>query len=220
MQAGQRRLHLASDAIRASTETRPTFNAGNRARSNATLADETAGRLGPQPIGPQPTEVMNFEDGEEITVETYELDAGAQPYNRLQDYWNAVADMIDVMGTHHLTGIANFIDTMQFEGSQRAQADILGAIFGGVGKDLLNAALNGITGLVPIPGFSVVGLVKIAIEDATTEVERAARAGAEANLAAWARDHRSAKTTVYTTARMAFRNKAEVELPTAFEATS
>ena len=166
-----------------------------------------------------PTTEMTFEEGETVTVDTYQLAAGARPYDILQNYWNAVAEMIDVMGTNHLSGIANFIDTMQFEGSQSGQADVLGSIFKSVGKSLLDAAIDGIAGLVPIPGFSaVVGWVKDAVEAATDEVERAGRAGAQANLAAWARDIRSSQASTYGTARMEFRRTAEAELPSAFEA--
>lgn len=127
--------------------------------------------------------------------------------------------MIDVMGTNHLAGIANFIDTMQFEGSQSGQADVLGSIFKSVGKSLLDAAVDGIVGLVPVPGFSaVVGWVKAAIEAATEEVERAGRAAAQANLAAWSRDIRASQASTYGAARMEFRSNAEAQLPAAFEA--
>lgn len=189
------------------------FSGGGSAIQRRSIQHDARGRRR------APTTEMNFEEGETITVATYQLAAGARPYDILQNYWNAVAEMIDVMGTNHLAGIANFIDTMQFEGSQSGQADVLGSIFKSVGKSLLDAAIDGIAGLVPIPGFSaVVGWVKDAIEAATDEVERAGRAGAQANLAAWSREIRASQASTYGAARMEFRRNAEAHLPSAFEA--
>jgi hypothetical protein len=162
---------------------------------------------------------MNFEEGETITVDTYELHANARPYDIIQDHTNAVADMIDVMGSNHLAGIANFIDTMQFEGSQAGQTDVLGSIFKSVGKSLLDGAVEGATGLVPIPGFSAVATwVKDAIEAATDEVERATKARGEASLAAWSREIRSTQAASWGSARIAFRATAEQSLPSMFDA--
>lgn len=156
------------------------------------------------------------EEADVIQVDTYELHAGARPYDIIQNYVNAIAEMIDVMGTNHLSGIANFIDTMQFEGSTRA--DVLGAIFKSIGKSLLDEAIDQIVGLIPVPGLStVVGWVKGAIEAATSEVERAASANAQAALAAWARNLRSQTATYYGTARMGFRATSEAQLPGIFD---
>lgn len=154
-----------------------------------------------------------------IDVATFPLAAGARPYDLLQNYWNAVCDMIDVMGTNHLAGIANFIDTMQFEGSQSGRADVVGAIFKSVGKGLLDSAIDGAAGLVPIPGFSLlVGWVKGAVEAATTEIERAATAAGSAGLAAYGRSLRGDAASSYGAARISFRTTAESQLPAAFEA--
>ncbi len=168
-----------------------------------------------------PDAEMTFTEEEGATIEAvqpYQLLAGSTPAVEINKYIRKLDSMLAIMGEHHAAGISNFIDTMQFEGSQSARPDLLGAVVQTAAKELLWETISGAAGLMPVPGTDlVVGLIKEAVGAVCDEIAKAGRAGKDADLAAYSRYLRSGTVALYSKARGRASAQAEVALPSLYE---
>lgn len=128
----------------------------------------------------------------------YELGtAGKRPYDVFQDYVSKVNTALENMRESLLGGVENFCTSMSFASSTEAQPDVMGAILKEVGSQVLSQTVDAL----PHPAGVAASSIKGVVTAATDELGRAAKAAAEAEIAAWVNNLRTTANAEFNAAK-------------------
>lgn len=130
--------------------------------------------------------------------------AGKRPYDVFQDYVSKVTTALENMRESLLGGVENFCTSMGFASSTEAQPDVMGAILQEVGSQVLSQAVDAL----PHPAGVAVNSIKGVVTAATDELARAAKAAAEAEIAAWVSNLRITANAEFNAAKANLQTEA------------